>query len=414
MVEKKLEQQRSLETLLLTKFKSLEDEIWRKNRRYVLAFGIILGILGVFGYREIQQAVRSQLEKQLVKPEIDNMVKTVLKERTEKFVVEKMQPLTENIGSSNIELKHLNTELKNATAELKAMSKQFNILRLFYNSRLGSRPSYEALTDASQEMKDEIGIFALSLLEDLNSYYEEFKHSFGERVIIHKVTGKRYKIPAEEIYFSYLKHEDPLNRQAGANEAGSRGYKYFVEDLVNIVDKDQDLKVQARAVRAIEKLSGEKFAHQPPYAPDILTWWQNTGQTNDAFKSPFSKLEQVDMLLKTGQSQEALDILEDITKGRKGLGKSHYFAARIHLQKGNTEKGKDHLRMVEEECEGINEALFLYVKLFLKEGNKGRAIELLQKVKPFVDNFGEKVLQDPLLKELQDQKDFKKLLKLDS
>lgn len=447
IVKEKIAEQRSLETILRLQFDDYTKKIDKKVAFFgsLIMLGVI--IISFFGYQGVKELTKSQIEKQLseklVTPEIHKSVAEALEKETELFITKQIKPLNirvdeiknnvsnlesvtqsiapelkrelrtslqkqtdeftknqinplkettqnikKNLDFAKQESKTLSTQMKSAQLESKKLSGETTALKLFFDARQGDSHAFDQLVEFSKEGQTRKAKLSKSLVDDLNLYYEEYKYAIApRRNIISKKTNKYYRMPAEYLHeILFDKKQSVLMKRAVLNDIGQRNFKYFVEELVNIVkQKDVNLKVSCRAVSTLQDLTKHIFSDSPPFA-DVETWWDSEGKFNPAYKSPFNKYSKAKQLYRQNNLDGALKNLEDLTSKYKGLCVSQSQIGAIYLKKDNIEKAKTHFKIAATECDGMVKNNLVYANILYKDGNKKELIDLIKKTLPYVDS----------------------------
>jgi len=345
----------------------------------------------------------------------------VTQKQTNEFTENHIAPLkltTQNIkkdlNSAKQESKTLSEKMKTAQIESKKLSDENETLKLFFDARQGDRTAFNRLTEFSKDDQTRKGKLSKSLIDDLNLYYEDYKYALAPRkTIINLKTQKYWKIPAERLHGILYGKEQPIAmKRAAINDINKRGFKYFIEDLVSIVQQENaNLKVSCRAVSTLQQITKHNFSDYPPFA-DVKTWWETEGKLNPAYQSPFGQLSKAQQLIEKSNINGALQILEDITSKDNGLCLSHSRIAALYLKKNNKEKAKEHLKIVTTECDSETKINLIYANLLYKDGEKDALINLIKKTLPHVESetMFEITVKDKF-GDLISQEEFKKIFK---
>ncbi len=372
----------------------------------------------------VARDVQSRIDQEFNKDNIATLIETAAKAKVEEIAVPRIRQDVNDIIIPKIEAAERKLEgindvlvgLENRAAETdeeqKLLSKDVTILRLFFAVRRGQKEAFEKLQNIASASTGDQTELAQNLLEDVTLYYVEFKFQSYYRGLV-SPTGAPYNPHAEAIYLAMFDPNIPSGaRTPYVNELAQRKLHYFVEELVRLVRTNDDLKVAARAAKAIEKLTGRIFSCCPPFE-DTLDWWDETGKSIHKYKSPFPEIQRLTNLVKSGKSDEALEGLLKIVETAKGLADVRFAIANIYLNQGLREKALEQFQMIDTECEAHNNSLFVYAALLAEENRESEAIKILQKIKKFTPDKKTFVAQLSKAKEfetLSTEDEFKRLI----
>jgi tetratricopeptide (TPR) repeat protein len=294
--------------------------------------------------------------------------------------MQEAQRVAATIGDQIVELKASLAETEHRQKEFAA---QVATLALFYKVRQGSRDAYAQLTEIVESGTDEEKVLGASLLDEIGTYYQDLKRSLYQRTVILRMTGIKYHPHAERLREGIFSKDLPhTTREAYVNEIAARQLSYFVEDLIRVVREDADLRVAARAAKTIGTLTGQDFNCVPPFS-DTLEWWDTIGVASDAYRSPFVELDRCYQTLKAGDEDAALAGLLDMVRTRPALSDARLAIAKICLRRNENEKAIEQFEAIDAESEDHNESLIRYAVLLVARGDKGKACDVLEKVKKF-------------------------------
>jgi hypothetical protein len=406
LITQKLQEQRSLETLLRTQFSQYQSSINGRLAFYGTFIMVVIGIISVFGYSSIKDFLRSQigtqLEAKLVTPEVNKTVKDALDIQTKDFVVERINPLKESLGNIRADLdnlqstakmigpldrsvKELSADTRSAKTDVRNVSGETATLGLYYDVRRGERSALDQLITIAKEDSSQRGVLAKSLLSDANLFFQDYKYGLVQRQTANLKTRQHVRPSAEELGNRMYKDKDSTNREAMVNEIAGRGMHYFVQDLVNVARDDPNLKVACRAAKAIETLTGEHFEDYPPYH-EIQGWWDKTGSKDTKYMNSLRRLDELPALWEKKEFDKALSLLNEVSNSKSGMCYSHSMIARIYLTQGDKDKAKQHLTIATGECDEQTDAMMLDAQLLYEEGKRKEVIDIISKIKSYIND----------------------------
>ncbi len=432
----------NLKAELATEIKSsVKDDI----RKWILHWGwvpvaIIIAVLGFFGWwsyqgllelqrniltratKDFERTVRERFAEANVAATVDSLIREKASEAIRNSVKEYAEPRIQSevatvkahsiapltnaladlcLQTSNIaqRVSGLSASLTTSEAKYETLSGDIGLLRLHAASVLGSRTAYTSLIAAATNSHTPNATFAKTLVDDLNRRYTEFKNERTyenitrlRNMVVHTVTGKEYRSPSE-IFRHTFDSDRVSQKQAEIDNIAERQLTYFVEDLVNVVHQDPDLFVASRAVSALEKLTTQKFSSTPLFT-DVGKWWQESGKTNAAFKSPFPFVAAGTQAMNAGQHDTALKCFSEAVTNRHGLALTHYDMARICLIKGDEQGATNQLALAMSEADGQWPAMLTYAAVLLGKGSETNALTYIKEAMPFIKDAKTVVGQD--------------------
>jgi len=224
---------------------------------------------------------------------VDEIAVPLISKDLNEMIVPKIQAAEKKVEDINDSITDLENRVKKADEEQRLLSKDVELLRLFFDVRRGKRNAFEKLQDIASISTGKQSELAHALLDDISLYYEDLKFKVYHKGLISKITNALYNPNAEIIYQGISDPNLPSNRRrAFINEISEQKLQYFVEELVRIVRTDSDLNVAADAAKAIQDLVNEDFSCCPPFSSE-LNWWEKTGKYIEKFRSPFPEIERL-------------------------------------------------------------------------------------------------------------------------
>lgn len=229
--------------------------------------------------------------------------------------------------------------------------------------------------------------------------------------MVHVQTLDYCRFPAETTH-RQLTHSDPYQRRAEVNDTVRRGLKYFVEDLVTVVTNDPNVLVASRAVSAIEHFTGETFGELPPFT-DAVKWWQEEGQTNSVYLSPFGEIATGNYLFNQRRFDDAITVYENCVSNRSGLAITYFNLFNAYWLVGNREKATNSLLAAISEAQAPPDAHLEYASILASDGEQNKAIKILAEAKPFIKGFATMIKADARFQSLGTNSQFKALIETD-
>jgi tetratricopeptide (TPR) repeat protein len=366
---------------------------------------------------ETSSLIKTQVEEfatPAIKKEIDDLRATHIDPLKSSF-----SSLHNNISNTTDRVKDMLVDIKVTEQKYKNLSGDIGLLRLHADAKLGSRQAFVALQSMSTNSQKETAVYAQSLITDLVKFYRAFKDERTYRnpngivvTDINPITGQKILLPAETLFRRIMTEQFPEQQCNEIDIIAERPLAYFVEDLVRVANIDPDLFVASRSVSAIEKFTGMRFKDTPPF-DDVSMWWNNFGQTNITYKSPFPLIEKGNIAFNAQKNDEALHCYEMAVTNRQGLSLTHYNMARIYAGENDLMQLTNQLAIAMSEADGQIEAMFMnaHVLLLTNTNKQEEAVAYIAKAMPFLPNAKDVVANDSRFISLKDNPAFLKLIK---
>lgn len=304
--------------------------------------------------------------------------------------VERMKKIEKSSGDLNNTIKQIQIKtssgLKAFDSNLKDVKKDAATHALYYKVKGGDRSALNDLIRLANQSAGREGMIAKSLLDDVNLYFQDHKYSLLQQKVINNVTKNYFRVSAETMYDGIYNNKDAAMREAYINEIANRNLQYFVRDLVKITADDPNLKVACRAEKSIETLTGKTFENYPPYN-EVQRWWGKEGNKDNKYSNSIHRLKEIPTRFGEKEFDSVLVILKEVIDSRQDMCQSHASIAEIYLVKGEKNTAKEHLKIATEQCDDQFLAKVRYASLLYQEGKQSEAIDMLSKIKPFIDDL---------------------------
>lgn len=206
-------------------------------------------------------------------PQITKSADRVIKSKATGFIDEKMKPLNEQADALENKIEKLQYEMVIKQASLEqsqnSIANQLHIMQLAIAAKAGSRKAYNNLLELDEtesHFKDVID----ASLKEIELYYDADRSQLSFKVLVKKETLKDPGGSVDEVIFTL--RESPDLAEAAVNTLSKLKSKATVNELCRLIEKTEDLRVAARATRAMGVLTGEKI--RPLDFDKVGKWWK--------------------------------------------------------------------------------------------------------------------------------------------
>ena len=254
-----------------------------------------------------------------------------------------------------------------------------------YNSRealLEFMIIYDSIENRYDEVNKKILTDIRQSYNNITEYYDKalYNQQVYEHQLIHHRRQQAQKLDAEQVHWyfkSFQGNHYPIRIQT--QYVAKRNLKYFVEDLIIIVENHSSLMVASYAVAAIEKLTGIEFKSKPPYEK-VIRWWENEGKKNSKYYYSVKDYEEAFELYYNIRNEvelaKAITIMKRIVEDREGFGKLLATIAKYELWDNKNEAFQYYNRLWNE-CDGYTNDKLTHIA-FLSKQDKSKAVNLLK------------------------------------
>lgn len=253
--------------------KDLARDHVRKWRYLALISSAIAIITIFFAPHQIITWIGKQVDTKLTEPMLQKSADRLIDSKMAKYVSDKMEPLNRRATELKSSIDEMNTTIAKKQAMLenqqKKLSGQLHIRELAIAAKAGSREAYTALLDMRGKKVDTSDLLTASLKE-IELFYDADRNQLSFIHLVKKETKKDPGLSVDEVIFDM--RNNPKHMEAAINTLSQLKSKAAVGELCKILNDSQDLRVAARATRAIEKITGEKI--RPLEFDKLQNWWQ--------------------------------------------------------------------------------------------------------------------------------------------
>jgi tetratricopeptide (TPR) repeat protein len=189
-----------------------------------------------------------------------------------KIADKELKNISDKILPLEVKADSLSTLTKKTRKEILHMQERLNIQKLMIASKAGSRSDYEKLTKIAGKIS-RIHTYANTALEDIFFYFDAERNIEG-RILLDRVTGKPILYTVDEVIDIYHNTDTSLGlRESAINTLAKLKKDTAVQEICDSIDKEQNLRVIARMIRALSILTGKYF--ETLDINKVKIWWEN-------------------------------------------------------------------------------------------------------------------------------------------
>lgn len=252
-------------------------DLARKSRKpwiIITAIWFVFSIvMWLYAPDKIISWIENQVAEKLTVPQITKSADRIIKSKATEFIDEKMKPLNEQADVLENKIQKLQNEMAIKQASLEqqqnSITNQLHIMQLAIAAKAGSRKAYNNLLELDETESDFKDVIDASLKE-IELYYDADRGQLSFIVLVREETMKDPGYSVDEVIF--ILREQPDLGEAAVNTLSKLKSKATVNELCRLIEKTEDLRVAARATRAIEVITGEKI--RPLDFDKVEKWWQ--------------------------------------------------------------------------------------------------------------------------------------------
>ena len=217
--------------------------------------------------------VGEQIDTKLTEPMLQESADRLIDSKMAKYVSDKMEPLDRRATELKLSIDEMNTTIAKKQAMLenqqKKLSGQLHIRELAIAAKAGSREAYTALLDMRGKEVDTSDLLTASIKE-IELFYDADRNQLSFPALVKTETFKDPGFASDEVIF--ILRNNPKLVEAAINTLSKLKSETSMAELCRIVNSSNDLRVAARATRAIEKITSEKI--RPLEFDKVQHWWQ--------------------------------------------------------------------------------------------------------------------------------------------
>ena len=259
--------------------------------------------------------IENKVAEKLTVPEIKKSADRIIEGKVTTFIDDKIKPLNEQAEVLGNKIEKLQNDFAIKQAALKLQQNiivnQQHIMQLAIAAKAGSRKSYNTLLELDETEPESKNLLSASLKE-IELYYDTDRSQLAFPTLVRTKTMKDPGYSVDEVIFVLRKQPDLAD--AAVNTLSELKSKATVGELVRLIEKTEDLRVAARATRAIQIITGE-IIHPLDFEKVEMWWSENSANSaylgnydgycyviEKIWESPFPKASLEEFILKLDET----------------------------------------------------------------------------------------------------------------
>lgn len=259
-------------------------DLVRKNTRkwqIVAAASFLLTLASWFiAPQQIKKWSKDFVQKRMTAPELKKAADEAIKNQMSEYVRVQIEPLKQDIAGKQDQLQR----------DQQSLQTQVRTQELATAAKAGDLAAYEELTSKAGQ-PGPTKPSATAALQEVEIYYDLDAAQLFTPTWVDGVSKQDPGWSVEELLFDLHRASDPswrvgmINTIANISSDGDQKQKGVVEELFQQLESEKDLRVRARTVRAIARITKQEF--RPLDKSAVEAWWKLHG-SEPAYQSPYS------------------------------------------------------------------------------------------------------------------------------
>lgn len=357
----------------------------------------------------LKPIVTNYIDKNLTEPKLIEAANRITKEKMETFVNTKLEPLESKIGSLTAYLdniKHDITKKQKRINNKQVLFSELLKIQNLTNSCKASTPdsyaNYNKLIRLAGE-KSSFQPFANAAIRDIFFYFDSQKNTEG-RLLGDFVSKKFIEYSVDEVIDIYHNKDPSLDfQEAAINTLAILKRDTAVQEICDSIDREQNLRVIARMIRALSILTGEYFDTLDINA--VKTGWEK--DTNkEKYKSFYKGYLETRTYMKgrsslsDKESKYVISLLEKTIEMDPAALHARCIRASVLTNFRRLDDAEIELKEVENRNNNYRWLYFLKAELFVWRENHDKAIESLNRAMEISPELETNIKTSPVFKNL--------------
>lgn len=195
--------------------------------------------------------------------------------------------------------------------EQQELADKLRIQELSISAKSGSRAAYDELFEAMRS-PERCNDLLRAVMREIELFYDADRNQLSFMTLVEASTMKDPGFSADEVVF--ILRTQPSLAEAAVNTLSRLKAKATVGELCRLALDGLDLRVAARATRALNEITGEKF--RPLEFDKVRIWW-DAKHTNEVYRGEYDNYVNTVQAMQTGQIQSIFDVERHLSFMRK-------------------------------------------------------------------------------------------------
>ena len=250
---------------------------WRFVAWLSIIFNMVFTILSIIAWfyapAQVAKMIRDQVDDKLTEPELKESADRVMASKMIPYVDKRMKLLSDQAQrlQNTLDNTRENIEEKQDFIEQQQayLSKQLRIRELAVAAKAGSRDSYAAMILLQSDDEQPTNLLNASLKE-IELFFDADRNQISFPIVVSSEMMKDPGYSVDELVNTL--RTSPNLAEAAVNSLGKLKSKACVKELCDIVLESDNLRVAARATRALQEITEERI--RPLEFEKVTKWWE--------------------------------------------------------------------------------------------------------------------------------------------
>ncbi len=348
----------------------LKKLIEKHTRRWQVAAALLF-VLNLASWfiapQQIKKWAKDYVQQRMTAPELKRAADVAISAQMGDYVRSQLDPLRRDISQKQAQL---------ASAQ-NAITRQVRIQQLAIAAKAGGLADYEELKQTAEAKSGDTSA-AKAALKEVELYYDADRGQLIYQTLVDAVSRQNPGWSYEEMLLR-LAANDPTYREAAANTISQIGEsdksKGIVEDMMNALKAESNLRVIARLSRAISLFTKVEF--KPLDRQAIISWWK-LHDKDPVYRSPYGGFRKAAALFdapeSTGKAQNIIGFLDDTLQVDPAAIYSRSLKLRLLIALGNLSEADSEAAQIEKQQGDFRWALLWKALLLFEESKPDEAV----------------------------------------
>ena len=230
-----------------------------KKWRFLTFLSTAIALIAFFiAPQQIVNWIGKQIDKKLTEPMIRESADRLIDTKMSNYVDMKMQPLNKQAGILDANISELKNDIADKQATLqrqqKELADQIKVRELAVAAKAGSRKAYNELLTLKERKPNNL---VTSSIKEIELFFDADRGQLSFPILVKKEIMKDPGMSVDEVI--QILRSNPKLAEAAINTLSQLKSKASVSELCTLIKTTEDLRLAARATRAIEIITVEKI-----------------------------------------------------------------------------------------------------------------------------------------------------------